>query len=97
VILQHVWFELDYNGTYQAESLINNTPFISNAINVDNKGQNSVLLVARCGKFTVYANNTLVGAWYTGKLTKGGFYFAGYQDAGTSVSTFKDTWIWGFE
>jgi hypothetical protein len=92
-----VWFELDYNGAYVADSLINYTPFISNAINVDDKGQSDLLLVARGPQFTIYVNNTQVGVRFNAKLAKGGFDLASYQDIGTSVCTFEDIWIWGFE
>jgi hypothetical protein len=90
----HVYIQLFFNGAYIADS---GYPFISNSINVDNQGQNDVLLVVRGSKHTIYVNRTKVGVWFNAKIAEGGFDLATYQDTGASVCTFTNTWVWGFE
>jgi hypothetical protein len=86
----HIWFEL-----YEGWSYIGQSPgHLSKYINDAGGAENEVILVARDTQFTAYANGHQVEVWWNGRQDSGGFGLGTWQDTGSSVCTYRDTWIW---
>jgi hypothetical protein len=90
--LGHILFDV-----MQGWTIIGEAGDISNYIRDENGATNDVLLVARANQFTAYVNGKQASVWWNTKIDKGGFGFGTMQDTGSSVCTFADNWIWGYE
>lgn len=68
----------------------------SDAINMENGGVNTLILIAEGNKFTVFINDHRLGSYYdySELANKGYFAFVAAQEAGPSTCTFENTWVW---
>ena len=68
----------------------------SDAIKLENKATNNILLIAENEKFTVYINGVRQGNFfdYSKQSLEGQFGFIVSEDSGVSTCTYSNTWIW---
>jgi hypothetical protein len=68
----------------------------ASAIDQGQGATNEIILIARDGEFTLYINDERIGKFfdYTEARSEGYFAFDGWQESGTTVCTFADTWVW---
>ncbi|UCD97465.1 MAG: hypothetical protein JSV42_10835 [Chloroflexota bacterium] len=66
------------------------------AINQDQGGTNSYLLVAEEGKFTIYINEQRIGSYFDYALSRetGKFAFTGWQESGETRCSYENSWVW---
>lgn len=68
----------------------------SDAMKLENKSTNHIILIAQGEKFTVYINDVRQGNFfdYSKQKLDGIFGFTASEDSGTSTCTFSNTWVW---
>lgn len=71
----------------------------SDAIDLDNRATNQVVLVAQDEQFNLYINGVHQGRYYdySKQLTKGNFAFSADQDSGEGRCNFENSWVWTLE
>ncbi len=71
----------------------------SDALNLDSKAKNQIVLIVQDNEFTLVINNKRQGAYFdeSRQISKGSFGFIGSQDSGKGSCTFEDSWIWVLE
>lgn len=71
----------------------------SDAIDLDKKATNQVLLIARDEQITLYINGVRQGRYYdySKQRMEGVFGFSANQESGESSCNLENSWVWALE
>ncbi len=71
----------------------------SDAINMDNRATNQVVIIAQDEQITLYINGIRQGRYfdYSKQRMEGVFGFSANQDSGQGSCNFKNSWVWALE
>lgn len=66
----------------------------TNAVRPGSGAENEIILIVRGGQFDAYVNGRQVQVVWNRIIERGGFGFGILQEAGDSVCSFRNNWIW---